>query len=195
MCINNINTMKCNRCGSENNADSRYCCNCGNTLKKIPPPPLPQQRKKSNNNKISSEIVKPIIFIVLVAVVAIIGLQLIRGGESVSGDNTHNIDDEKEITNSIGVENRYTYNKNNDFRWLSEQYIYPEDIEGYSAADLRILRNAIFARHNYIFKSADLREYFSQYSWYSPIWKDVSGQLNSIELHNIEILKNEEQTR
>ncbi|WP_078775722.1 YARHG domain-containing protein [Fibrobacter intestinalis] len=29
-----------------------------------------------------------------------------------------------------------------------------------------ILRNSIFARHGYIFKSEDLKAYFSKFNWY-----------------------------
>ena len=34
---------------------------------------------------------------------------------------------------------------------------------------LRILRNEIFARHGYQFKSNYLQEYFSKFEWYLPV--------------------------
>ncbi len=37
-----------------------------------------------------------------------------------------------------------------------------------SCKDLRIMRNAYYATKNYPFKSADLTQFFKQYSWYEP---------------------------
>lgn len=79
-----------------------------------------------------------------------------------------------------------------DFAWLSQRRVRYEDISGLSSADKRILRNAIYARHGYIFKSADLRDYFSRYAWYTPRYADVSGQLSEIERDNVMFIKSYE---
>lgn len=80
-----------------------------------------------------------------------------------------------------------------DFGWLSQRkYSAQEfiDFAGWYNTDLfRIWRNAMYARHGYIFKSKDLKAYFSQYSWYNPRYKDVSRKLTKIEQHNIKVLK------
>jgi hypothetical protein len=47
--------------------------------------------------------------------------------------------------------------------------------------ELRIMRNAIYARHGYIFNSTDLKSYFSKQSWYVAQYKDVSKFLTPIE--------------
>jgi hypothetical protein len=66
--------------------------------------------------------------------------------------------------------------------------------EEYSKEELRIMRNEIFAAHGYIFKSADLRDYFSKTKWYNPRFQDVTDKLTDIEKHNIQlILKYEKQ--
>ena len=82
-----------------------------------------------------------------------------------------------------------------DFIWLSDSSIILEDIidHGYDNSDVRILRNAIFARHGYRFKSQDLQEYFSQFSWYIPRFDDVTSHLSEVERENIKFLKNLEQ--
>ncbi len=41
-------------------------------------------------------------------------------------------------------------------------------LDDFPKSQLRILRNCIFARHGYEFKSADLRELFSLFDWYEP---------------------------
>ena len=61
------------------------------------------------------------------------------------------------------------------------------DIANYSKSQLRIMRNEIYARHSYIFASADLREYFGRQSWYYPTTKNVT--LNSIEQYNVNFIK------
>ena len=82
-----------------------------------------------------------------------------------------------------------------DFIWLSDSSITLEDIidHGYDNSDIRILRNAIFARHGYRFKSQDLQEYFSQFSWYIPRFDDVTSHLSEVERENIKFLKSLEQ--
>lgn len=72
---------------------------------------------------------------------------------------------------------------------LRSEKISSDELAGYSKADLRILRNAIFASHGYIFKSDDLKEYFAQFDWYNPLYKDVSAQLSAIEKKNIATIK------
>ena len=43
-----------------------------------------------------------------------------------------------------------------------------DDLQDKTTAELRLLRNEIPARHGYIFKSQDLKEYFSKQQWYAP---------------------------
>jgi len=62
-----------------------------------------------------------------------------------------------------------------------------------SLTELRFMRNEIFARHGYIFKSEDLNAYFSDKSWYSPIRSDVTKLLTEIDKYNIQLIKKKEQ--
>ena len=54
------------------------------------------------------------------------------------------------------------------------------------------MRNEIFARHGYIFKSEEMINYFSEQSWYSPTNNDVISLLTVIERKNIELIKSYE---
>jgi hypothetical protein len=78
------------------------------------------------------------------------------------------------------------------FTDISERLLTEEDIRGFSKPELRILRNEIYARHGHIFKSKDLRDYFSAKDWYNPQYEDVSGLLNTIEKKNVEFIKKHE---
>lgn len=79
-----------------------------------------------------------------------------------------------------------------EFSWLSKRYVDYSDIEYLDGSDLRILRNAIFAMHGYIFKSADLRNYFKRYWWYKPRYSNVQKYLNKYERYNIDFIRSYE---
>lgn len=70
--------------------------------------------------------------------------------------------------------------------WLA----FPEETLAYlTPEELRLLRNHIYARHGYIFKSEDLKKYFSKYKWYSPHLENIDSQLNSVEKDNIALVQ------
>jgi len=74
----------------------------------------------------------------------------------------------------------------------SERLLTNSDIAGLSKWQLKIMRNEIYARHGYIFKTDDMRSYFNQQSWYSPQYEDISTFLSKIEKANIEFIKKHE---
>ena len=56
-------------------------------------------------------------------------------------------------------------------------------------ATLRIMRNAILARHGYRFQSKDLQEYFANEPWYKPAASNDDIHLSFIEQLNVELIK------
>ncbi|MCL2183708.1 MAG: YARHG domain-containing protein [Chitinispirillia bacterium] len=52
--------------------------------------------------------------------------------------------------------------------------------------ELRLLRNAIFAKHGMIFQSDDLKAHFGQFSWYNPKSDNVNNQLTDIDKANVQ---------
>ncbi len=104
----------------------------------------------------------------------------------------------------------YTVKNNNDIS-SSTEVVYTNDIEDYmkdlswtdidlsesdldrfSLEDLRLLRNAIFAKHGYIFSNPKLSKYFQKYQWYIPTSNNVYDELTVTEKRNIQIIKNRE---
>ena len=77
-----------------------------------------------------------------------------------------------------------------DFACL--RYVSDDDLIGLSKKELRIMRNWIYARHGYIFKSQDLLEYFGCMSWYYPRYSDVSSMLSEMEKENVYKIKSYE---
>jgi hypothetical protein len=52
-------------------------------------------------------------------------------------------------------------------------------------AELRLLRNAIYAQHGMIFQSNDLTTHFRQFTWYNPTSSNVEAKLTDIDKKNI----------
>jgi len=65
-----------------------------------------------------------------------------------------------------------------------------EDIENMYKGDLQIMRNSIYARHGYSFKTRKMRYIFDKYvDWYIPVSTDVRDEITDLEWANIELLK------
>jgi len=59
-----------------------------------------------------------------------------------------------------------------------------------SKKDLRLVRNAIFARYGYIFKDADLKAFFGNRKWYTPTIKNIAEiDLSDVDKANIDFIK------
>jgi len=71
----------------------------------------------------------------------------------------------------------------------SNRQLTSEDLTGKSALELKIMRNEIFARHGYKFKSEEMKNYFNQQKWYKPMYDDITSKLTEIENANIKMIK------
>jgi len=81
--------------------------------------------------------------------------------------------------------NKYKYEFCAD--WDFSKQLIPDDfLEILSSYQLRLLRNALYARHGRIFKSKDLTEFFKKYKCYQPDPNFDESRLNEIEKANIE---------
>jgi hypothetical protein len=76
-----------------------------------------------------------------------------------------------------------------DFPEASTKVLNDEDLRNKAAWELRVMRNEIFARLGYKFKSEDMRDHFLNTSWYNPMYDNVDGMLSNIETENIELIK------
>ena len=130
------------------------------------------------------------IFIVL-AVVLVAGLGV--GGFFIYQNFTKKTET---INYDTSVNNENSYYDNNaideseyEYEYLREREMTYDDVEGKSAEELRLMRNYIFARRGYIFESEDLKEYFERFSWYVPLYYDVTPRLSDIEKYNVNFIK------
>ena len=59
------------------------------------------------------------------------------------------------------------------YGFASERLLTESDVAGMTSYELKIMRNEIFARHGYIFKTKPMRDYFSAQPWYKGLYDDV----------------------
>lgn len=93
---------------------------------------------------------------------------------------------ENNIDNSTADYNTTTVGK---FPEGSNALLGYDDVKDKSLYELKIMRNEIFARHGYIFKTNDMRKYFNNQSWYTPLYDNVDNKLTTIERQNIKFIK------
>jgi hypothetical protein len=60
-------------------------------------------------------------------------------------------------------------------------------------ADLRLIRNEVYARHGRIFQTPWLASYFRQFAWYTPRTDFSDSELSSVENANIAMITTREQ--
>ena len=88
------------------------------------------------------------------------------------------------------------------YQTTKEEYIFPDSDTRYLSEDevrqldagkLAIARNEIFARHGYIFKDENYKEYFESTSWYEGIIEadqfHSDSIFNDFEKKNVELIK------
>tara|TARA_R110000796_G_scaffold71409_1_gene161931 strand:- start:2800 stop:3744 length:945 start_codon:yes stop_codon:yes gene_type:complete len=65
----------------------------------------------------------------------------------------------------------------------------------YNLEELRLIRNEIFARYGYKFKSEDLQTFFKLKDWYIPNADDVTNKLTELEKLNVQLILNVEERK
>lgn len=63
------------------------------------------------------------------------------------------------------------------------------DVENMKPAELRLMRNEIYARHGYSFIIEDMQKHFAAVDWYMPVALDVTAKLTPIETKNAALIK------
>lgn len=85
--------------------------------------------------------------------------------------------------------------RNGRWPWTSERLIQPADLAPLSLGELDLMRNEIYARHGWIFRRPDLRNYFESQAWYRPRSnnafysnRQVEEELSPLERRNLRII-------
>ncbi|MBR1504448.1 MAG: YARHG domain-containing protein [Prevotella sp.] len=80
------------------------------------------------------------------------------------------------------------------FFYASTTLLNDHQFGNFDKSTLRIMRNAILARHGYRFQSKDLQEYFTDEPWYKPAASNDGIRLSFIEQLNVELIKQMEES-
>ena len=84
------------------------------------------------------------------------------------------------------------YIKINGHSFSMNKIIERSELWDLSQNELRILRNAIFAKYGLNFNSEDLQIYFSQFSWYEAKYDNVDNYLSEMDMENINRIQQSE---
>ena len=90
-------------------------------------------------------------------------------------------DSEKKVSSAKGL-----------YAFASERLLTESDLNGLTKNDMKIMRNEIYARHGYIFKTKSMKKYFAAQPWYEGLYDEVSSMLSEIEIKNVEFIKKHE---
>jgi hypothetical protein len=71
----------------------------------------------------------------------------------------------------------------------SEKLLTETELKNIPKKQLKIMRNEIFARYGYIFKTEEMSTYFKKQENYLPVMEDVDAFLSEIEVKNIALIK------
>lgn len=165
-----------------------------------PPPFAVPQTVAQTPTKQAAKWVFPVLGLLLGAIVVLGFLVFYERGEKSEKVNVNtNVNTNKETPKpSETAQTLATVQPTQTQNYSSGNGKYPEgstrlltenDLAGKSDWDLRIMRNEIYARHGYIFKSPEFRNYFMQQNWYRPQYSDVSGRVSALEERNANFLK------
>jgi hypothetical protein len=72
---------------------------------------------------------------------------------------------------------------------LAGALVSPPELSGVTAAQLRLLRNTVYARYGRVFREDDLRQYFPSRPWYSPREGYSDRLLTTNDRANADLLK------
>ncbi|WP_394664975.1 YARHG domain-containing protein [uncultured Chryseobacterium sp.] len=70
----------------------------------------------------------------------------------------------------------------------SKQKLTEKDLKNLRKLDMEIIKNAVFARHGYVFKKQTYRNFFEQTDWYIPVSNNVDHELSPLEKENVALL-------
>lgn len=128
-------------------------------------------------------------------------LMLPDGDSYVDYENPKKVEEQEEVKEEIekdSINEEEEYHPSELFRAASDAIttinssttkLKESQLKNLKKLDLEILRNTIFARHGYAFKSSAVRQFFDFVYWYVPISENVDDQLTETEKQNIVLLK------
>lgn len=121
---------------------------------------------------------------------AFIGAICSKSDETASNDQKKKeLETKKNSEGSLSNSNNTAGSTSSIYPQASDKLLTSDDVSNLDAWELKIMRNEIYARHGYIFKTPEMKDYFSSQRWYSPRYENVDDQLTDVEKKNIALIK------
>jgi len=81
-------------------------------------------------------------------------------------------------------------NKAEGYLTPTDRVIMEAELHGKSKAELRVMRNEVYAHHGRMFQASDLQNYFSQRPWYRQNAAYSDSLLTDVDKENVKIIQN-----
>ncbi|MEF9935428.1 MAG: YARHG domain-containing protein [Clostridium sp.] len=200
--------MFCGKCGRKNREESKFCTECGNPINKSrlqeeKMDPTKPSKKAANKDKGSNKVVIVVGVILGIIAACIIGYYSVMSGmekpkqeskPQIQGSNSQNTNKPVDpVDTKVGEVDLAA--KTNPSGYIAKdsnvKVLDKGELGKLTRDDLGLIRNEIYARYGFIFKSPTYEEYFNSKTWYTPNsnFKGNDSDLNEIERQNISILK------
>ena len=114
---------------------------------------------------------------------------------TVEGLTLHQVvyDDDLYWYNKTGTSYKLAWKDKDISRFsFASDVLLTKGIRMYDKKFLRMMRNAILARHGYVFQSKDLKDYFGSQPWYHPAESNDGISLSFLEQLNVDLIKQAE---
>ena len=169
-----------------------YGSNYSNTYR----PPATQSASQSSSRK--PHIIKVIIAIMFLEAIGAACYLFLGNGLGKKNSNTSGyISNSRYTDKASGNSSKGTSVYTSGGMSNSSDYFFPSDtvllttndLIGKSKEELSFMRNEIFARKGYIFKTEPYKSYFTAKSWYKPNPDFSYDMLNSTEIQNVEFIQ------
>lgn len=108
--------------------------------------------------------------------------------QDIEGETTEELNEEE-----VPVEEESTESNPSYFFPSDRVYITESDLYGKTKSEVAFMRNEIYARHGYIFKTEPYKTYFPQQDWYEPNPYFNENSFNTVEKANKNFLVKYEQ--
>lgn len=201
-----VKKIQCNICGADVEEHSKFCGNCGALVK--------NEVSAVGNTIIANDVAKNamsqkrekkykwyILFILLAVLILVIaiwfGCMVSKNDNAITNINTTvhtpvpSIIPSSQTPSSNKVKSEYLFNS--DTEYITDDYLNTKTQE-----EIRLILNEMYARHGYIFTTDKYKRYFSDKSWYIPIYSsDVEAEkhFNDIERQNKIIITDFEKSK
>ena len=205
------NTKVCPKCGAVLKADAVFCGKCGSSLNSGNSCQMHSPKQKNNTG---------LIVLVILLIVAVIGSASVatyvwyqntmqesesndeeredsnKGKKQKDDEYDEEMESYDEIEEDFPEETPEPEPEEEIYLFPSDrQYITDYDLYGKTKEEVALIRNEIYARHGYVFKTEPSKSYFESKDWYVPNPYFNDSLFSDIERANKDFIVEYEESR